>query len=99
MQISDVEVTAVNRVLDHDNLELRAQMLEFINQPLFKRQFGQTVDAHRATVNRQLKGVLDQKFASVRDYKRYLGSVPPLVRRTDRAATGIRSSTSRTSRR
>ncbi|XXQ37961.1 Acyl-coenzyme A oxidase [Plasmodiophora brassicae] len=67
--LTDADVHELSRVINHDNFELRAKMLDLFRDPLYTRDYYANVQDHRKRVNQQLFGVLKQKLARVQDYK------------------------------
>jgi len=67
-EASGVKVEKLQKVIDHDNHEMRAKFREFLKQDCFKPKYAITLAEERDLALERLQMVCDNDFLSVRDF-------------------------------
>jgi len=63
-----VNTAALQKVLDHDNHEMRARFRDYLRQDCFKPKYAISLDEERQLAFQRLQMVCDDDFLSVRDF-------------------------------
>jgi len=63
-------VQALQRFLCHDNYELRAKIIEFLRDDIYRQNYDLSLGEYRELTLRRIRKLIDARFFSVRDYVR-----------------------------
>ena len=66
---SPLDTAAVQHALEYANHSVRASMKSYLKQPLFIPRYNISIREEREMALARLKGVCQQKFFSVKDFK------------------------------
>ncbi|MEW5298053.1 MAG: hypothetical protein WDW36_001215 [Sanguina aurantia] len=69
MQRPSFSVDSLNRMLDHDNLEMRASMKEFMKDPIYVPRYDIDLRDERELALQRLKRICQSSFVSVTDFR------------------------------
>eukprot|EP01137_Pigoraptor_chileana_P037393 Opistho-2@34398 len=62
-------VAELGKMIDHDNHEMRAQMRDFLKDPIFIPKYAMPLEEEREIALRRLQKIADQKLFSVKDFR------------------------------
>lgn len=69
VSVSDKDVRDLQRILDHDNHEMRDELREFMKDPIFKPKYNVSLSFEREIALERLRKICEKKYISVLDFK------------------------------